>query len=173
MSPGASLFTARGPLTLLLFVVVLAFVSLIIVDVRTSSGRNVESARGSRASQLSVLLEANSLRRRSSSAVIATSSAPTTSTQSIPTIDCKLWKCSCRGFSNLFGTFPGIQGRVPRGPDGSGRDSAELQWWQAHNCMTIPDMLAAEATKDPSVVSILSYSNGQSYCDENTLLNAM
>lgn len=172
MSPGASLFTARGPLTVLFFVVVLAFVSLIIVDFRTSSRRNVESARGSRAT-VSVLLEANSLRRRSSSVVVATSSAPTTSTQSIPTIDCKRWKCSCRGFSNLFGTLPGIQGRVPRGPDGSGRDSAELQWWQAHNCMTIPDMLAPEATKDPSVVSILSYSNGQSYCDENTLLNAM
>ena len=178
MSPGVPLVAAqyRGHLTVL--ALVLAFVSLVVVDVRSSNAARRESARGSKAA-VGIVLEANSLRRRASSAVIATSSvrsstSAVTSTQSMQPTGCGRWKCTCGGFSNVFGSFPGMQGRVPRAPEeGGGVDRTELQWWQANNCKTFPTALAADATKDPSVISILSFSNGQPHCDENTLLNAM
>jgi hypothetical protein len=44
-------------------------------------------------------------------------------------------------------------------------------WWGEQKCNTKPDSYLPP--RDASVVSILTFSNGQDHCNENALLNAM
>lgn len=88
---------------------------------------------------------------------------------------CALWNCTCQGFSDTFGAHWRSPGRV--------RDSGtEWKWWVEQRCDTVPKgfvfatargALKPSEKRDASVVSIMSFSRGQSEFDENMLLNAL
>ena len=88
---------------------------------------------------------------------------------------CVLWNCTCQGFSDTFGTHSRSRGRVRE----NGR---EWKWWGEQGCDTVPKgfvvanargALKPSEKRDARVVSIMSFSRGQSEFDENMLLNAL
>jgi hypothetical protein len=111
----------------------------------------------------------------------------------VPSTLCNVWGCTCQGFSDTFQTWPMHWGEASK-------NSKAKEWWISTRCATKPaagdederggggddgggggggsqpvqknppSMLQPRAA---DVVSILTFSNGQPYCNENALLNGM
>jgi hypothetical protein len=78
--------------------------------------------------------------------------------------DCIHWNCSCQYLSDFYRIEPGRWGEAVRMTN-------VKSWWGEQKCTTKPDIDLPP--RDASVVSILTFSNGQDHCNENALLNAM
>eukprot|EP00038_Savillea_parva_P011513 m.198017 g.198017 ORF g.198017 m.198017 type:complete len:721 (+) comp20318_c0_seq1:376-2538(+) len=104
----------------------------------------------------------------------------------LPThVPCEAWDCTCKGFRAKFGTMviPDATRRTNKTFWAAARDRGGIrEWWVNHQCASAlntsplivrPRVDNPKGVKRTDTVSILSFSNGQSYCDENTLLNAL
>ena len=106
----------------------------------------------------------------------------------VPSTLCNIWGCTCQGFSDTFQTWPMHWGEASK-------NSKAKEWWISARCTTKPaagdeDERGGGSSgggsqpvqksppstlqpRAPDVVSILTFSNGQPYCNENALLNGM
>ena len=67
--------------------------------------------------------------------VTVTPTSPTTRQTTVPTsetVSCQPWRCTCQGYSDTFGTYPGHWGTASRHL----RDVRS--WWITHHCDTHP-----------------------------------